>query len=84
MEHYYTPSGALQVPMLMLSSSLDPVLPGFHQRSYLNAVTAAGQADLLVQRTVPRYSHCDFSPVEIGKAFADLVNWVEFGIKPTP
>lgn len=84
MEHYYTPSGALPVPMLMLSTSLDPVLPGFHQRSYLNEVTAAGQADLLVQRTIPRYGHCNFDPAEIGTAFADLVTWVEFGIKPTP
>jgi hypothetical protein len=84
MAHYYQPSGALAIPMLMLSTSLDPVIPGLHQRSYRDAVTATGRADLLVQRTVTRYGHCNFTPAEIAAAFADLVTWVEFGLKPAP
>ena len=84
MEHFYQPTGALTVPMLMLSSSRDPVVPGFHQRAYRELVTAAGASDLLVQRTIDRYTHCGFTPAEIAAAFVDLVTWVQFGIKPMP
>jgi pimeloyl-ACP methyl ester carboxylesterase len=84
LDHYYQPSGALQIPMLMLSTSLDPVVPGVHQTSYAGLVAASGQSDLLVQRTINRYGHCVFTPDEIGTAFADLVAWVQFGVKPTP
>jgi pimeloyl-ACP methyl ester carboxylesterase len=84
MRHFYEPSGALTLPMLMLSTSLDPVLPGFHQRAYRDLVTAAGQSDLLVQRTINRYGHCTFTPAEIAGAFGSLVAWVELGVKPMP
>ncbi len=70
--------------MLMLSTSLDPVVPGLHQTLYSELVAAAGNSHLLVQRTVDRYGHCVFTPTEIATAFTDLVTWVEFGIKPTP
>jgi pimeloyl-ACP methyl ester carboxylesterase len=84
MRHFYQPTGEVSAPMLMLSTSLDPVLPGFHQRAYRDLATAAGQSDLLVQRTINRYGHCTFTPAEIAAAFGSLVAWVELGIKPTP
>jgi hypothetical protein len=84
MNQYYNPSGALQIPMLTLSTSRDPVVPGFNQISYRNVVAAAGHSDLLVQREINRYGHCVFTPTELATAFADLVGWAEFGIKPTP
>jgi pimeloyl-ACP methyl ester carboxylesterase len=83
-DHNYTPSGDLQMPMLMLSNARDPVVPGFNQASYLAAVTANGASSLLVQRQVDVYGHCVFTPGEIGTAFTDLVLWVQFGIEPTP
>jgi len=84
LNQYYAPSGALQIPMLMVSTWRDPVVPGFHQISHRNFVAASGHSDLLVQRTVNRYGHCVFTPAELGTAFTDLVRWVEFGIKPAP
>ncbi len=83
-DHNYAPSGDLRIPMLMLSDARDPVVPGFNQASYLSAVLANGAANLLVQRQVPVYGHCVFTPAELGTAFTDLVLWVEYGIKPTP
>jgi len=83
-DHNYTPTGDLRIPMLMLSDVRDPVVPGFNQASYLAAATANGAANLLVQRTVPVYGHCVFTPAELSKAFSDLVLWGEFGLKPTP
>ena len=84
LNQYYKPSGGLQIPMLMLSTSRDPVVPGFNQISYRNVVAAAGHSDLLVQREINRYGHCVFTPEELGTAFTDLVGWVEFGVKPAP
>lgn len=82
LDHNYTPSGGLRIPMLMLSNARDPVVPGFNQASYLSAVLAKEAANLLVQRQVPVYGHCVFTPTELGTAFADLVLWVEYGITP--
>ncbi|HSM04242.1 MAG TPA: hypothetical protein VK858_06460 [Longimicrobiales bacterium] len=84
LDHDYDPSGDLNLPMLMLSNVRDPVVPGFNQASYLEAVTGSGAADLLVQRTVPRYGHCVFTPEELGTALSDLLAWAELGIVPTP
>ena len=82
--HYYEPSGDLRMPMMMLSTSRDPLVPAFHQDSYENAVAENGSSDLLVRRTIDRYGHCVFTPAELGSAITDLVVWVEFGIKPAP
>jgi len=84
LEHYYQPTGGLQVPTVMLSDSRDPVAPIFHRTTYASLVAAAGASDLLVQRTVDHYGHCVFTGPELAKAFGDLVAWVEFGIKPAP
>jgi pimeloyl-ACP methyl ester carboxylesterase len=84
LEHNYDPSGRLSMPMLMLSTSRDPVAPGFHQAAYEAAVAANGDADLLVHRRITRYGHCNFTPLELSTAFTDLVLWAELGLKPTP
>jgi pimeloyl-ACP methyl ester carboxylesterase len=84
LDHYYEPSGDIQVPTLTLRTSRDPYLPGFNQLAFGATVAAAGQSDLLVQRTVDRYGHCNFLPGELAQAFSDLVLWAEHGIKPAP
>jgi pimeloyl-ACP methyl ester carboxylesterase len=84
LEHFYNPSGALRIPMLTLATSRDPVVPGFHQISYRDAVAPAGASYFLVQREIERYDHLTFTPEELAQAFNDLVLWVEFGVKPAP
>jgi len=84
LQHYYNPSGNLHIPTLMLSDSLDPEAPAFNQTAYTSAVALNGHPDLLVSRLVARYGHCAFTPAELGKAFGDLVLWVESGLKPMP
>ena len=83
-DHNYDPSGDLRIPMLMLSDARDPEVPGFNQAAYAAAVASTGSADFLVQRQVPAYGHCVFTPAQLATAFSDLVLWVNFGIKPTP
>src|SRR5262245_36130488 len=87
-ERSYTPTGDLRIPALTLSTFRDPVVPGFHRTIYGQEVAANGDADSLVQRSVPGYAggygHCTFTPQELTQAFLDLVIWGEYGIKPTP
>lgn len=87
-EHNYTPTGDLRIPALTLSTFRDPVAPGFHRTIYGAAVTAAGDSNWLVQRSVPGtasgYGHCTFTPQELATAFTDLVLWAEYGVKPAP
>jgi hypothetical protein len=45
-------------------------------------VAARGNSDLVVQRAIRGVGHCDFSTTEYETAFADLVNWVENGVRP--
>lgn len=80
----YLPTGAIRAPMLMLSGAFDPVVPSFNQAAYLSTATAAGASNLLVQRVVPAAGHCGFTPQDLGQAFLDLVQWTQYGIKPTP
>ena len=86
LEHNYTPTGDLRIPALTLSTLRDPEIPGFHRTIYGEEVSANGDADLLVQRTMPGaangYGHCTFTPQELTQAFSDLILWGEFGIKP--
>ena len=84
LEHNYDPSGRLSMPMLMMSTTRDPVVPGFHQAAYEAAVAANGDADFLVHRRITRYGHCNFTPLELSTAFTDLLLWAELGLKPTP
>ena len=84
MARHYAPTGLLAMPMLMLSTSRDPVAPGFHQAIYSQLAAATGSRGNLVQRTIDRYGHCTFTPDELAAAFFDLVAWVEFGVPPAP
>jgi pimeloyl-ACP methyl ester carboxylesterase len=84
LKHWYEPDGKLDIPVLSLHTSMDAVVPLFHEPAYAEIVAAAGRSDMLVQRTVNRYGHCAFTgPEQIG-AFLDLVTWVETGVAPTP
>lgn len=86
-EHNYMPTGDLSIPTLMISTMRDPVAPAFHADLFSSAVAAAGNSYWLVQRAVPGtaggYGHCTFTPQELAAAFADLVLWDQYGIKPT-
>jgi pimeloyl-ACP methyl ester carboxylesterase len=81
MEHYYTPSGDLQIPMLTLHSTRDPIAPIFHEALYAQAVQVEGRSQYLLQRTVNAFGHCGFPAAEAA-AFSALVQWVHTGVRP--
>jgi pimeloyl-ACP methyl ester carboxylesterase len=84
LRHWYQPTGRLMKPVVTLHTTRDGAVPFFHEAAYAGLAAAAGASQLLVQRSVDRYGHCDFTIPEQTQAFADLVMWVEGGIKPTP
>ena len=83
--HYGTPDGDLQIPVITLHNSRDPVVPYQNEGWYLPLVTAHGATGFLVQRTLSTpYGHSAILPSELTANLADLAHWVDTGIKPAP
>ena len=84
LEHWYQPTGKLTIPVVTLHTTRDGAVPFFHEPAYAALAAAAGGSDMLVQRAVNRFGHCNFTIPEQVDAFVDLVTWVETGLKPLP
>jgi pimeloyl-ACP methyl ester carboxylesterase len=74
--------GDLERPLLTMHGTGDLFVPIFLQRVLKDAVRAAGDEDLLVQRVYRIPGHCQFSDQEMIRAFDDLVAWVTEGQRP--
>jgi pimeloyl-ACP methyl ester carboxylesterase len=86
---WYDTTGAISFPVMTVHTIRDAAVPIVHERLYADKVAAAGRPRLLVQRTVshdpraePPDGHCSFKPAEELAALADLLEWVETGIRP--
>jgi len=75
-------TGDLRIPMLTIHTLGDLFVPFHNEQVYAARVAAKGNSDLLVQRATRDYGHCTFTGPELVQTFADLVQWVEGGIKP--
>jgi pimeloyl-ACP methyl ester carboxylesterase len=67
--HYRT-SGALQVPLVTLHTTGDPIVPYWHEWLYSAKV---GPNPLHTNMPIPRYGHCSFTVAEVLGAFQTLV-----------
>lgn len=81
-EQWFQPTGEISIPILTLHTSRDPSVPIFHETLYQALVAAAGNSDLLVQRTITRYGHCTFTVQEMVQAFVALREWAVTGVEP--
>ena len=52
------------------------------EQIYAKRVDEQGASDLLVQRAIRDVGHCAFEGPELVTAMAELINWVENGVKP--
>jgi pimeloyl-ACP methyl ester carboxylesterase len=75
-------TGQLKAPLLTIHGTGDGFVPITNEQIYRQMVKAAGQDDLLVQRGIRRFVHCDFSLAERTRTFNDLTRWVKNGVKP--
>jgi uncharacterized repeat protein (TIGR01451 family) len=77
MEAHYQPTGQLGVPMVTIHTTLDEIVPYWHEALYHDRAVAAQAWPWLDSITVPRYGHCSFLPSEVVQAFLLLVQRVE-------
>jgi hypothetical protein len=77
MAAYYEPAGQLSVPMVTIHTTLDEIVPYWHEALYRERVVTSGASQWLDSITVHRYGHCNFQPIEVIEAFALLVERVE-------
>ncbi|MDF1597026.1 MAG: prolyl oligopeptidase family serine peptidase [Acidimicrobiia bacterium] len=75
-------SGDISIPVLTLHNLGDLFVPVHNEVVYAERVAARGNSDLLVQRAIRGVNHCGFTGTELATAFAELVAWVEYGVKP--
>ena len=75
-------SGRIRVPVLTLHNLGDLFVPFSMEVEYQANVAAQGRQHLLVQRAIRGVSHCGFTTAEYEQGFADLVAWVEDGVRP--
>jgi hypothetical protein len=75
-------SGRLPIPVLSLHTIGDLFVPFSMEQIYARRAAAEGASDLLVVRAIRDHGHCGFAVQEEAAAFADLVNWVDHGVKP--
>ena len=74
--------GRPRVPVLTLHDIGDLFVPLSMEQQYARDVAAHHRPGLLVQRAIRAAGHCEFSPVELGQAWDDLVTWRRTGVRP--
>ncbi|HEX4931602.1 MAG TPA: alpha/beta hydrolase-fold protein [Gemmatimonadaceae bacterium] len=82
LERYFSPSGALAMPVLTIHNTWDPAVPLFHEVELAARASAAGAAGNLLQRRVNSFGHCAIPAATIVQGFQDLVQWEASGNKP--
>ena len=75
-------NGEFNIPVLTLHTLGDMYVPFMMEQIYRARATEKGNNANLVQRAIRAPGHCDFTVAEQATAFADLVKWVETGVKP--
>jgi pimeloyl-ACP methyl ester carboxylesterase len=78
----YQTSGRITIPVVTLHTTLDPVVPIWHQQDYTTKVQAAGTSTPYEAYQAQSYGHCTFSPFEVLNAFTRLTILVDQFIKP--
>ena len=69
----YQTSGNLSMPLVNMHTTLDPIVPFWHQAMYSNKVRAKGNSANLTSISVGRYGHCTFYAEEMLLAFNRLL-----------
>jgi pimeloyl-ACP methyl ester carboxylesterase len=82
LEHYYTPTGRLTRPMLAIHTTYDQLVSPSVPSAYAQLTRTAGAGDLFVVQYVEHDGHCNITPEEVERGFAELRRWREKGIAP--
>lgn len=82
LSHNFTPTGELRMPVVSVHNRFDPAVPYFHVDALRARATAAGTADMLLERAPLGAGHCGISAAQALDGFAALAQWVGTGVKP--
>ena len=79
-EENYQTSGQLVSPLITLHTTLDPIVPYWHERLYRWKTVCAGSWLEHINIPVFRYGHCNFETDEVLTAFLLLVLKTKLGL----
>jgi pimeloyl-ACP methyl ester carboxylesterase len=82
LNQYYVPTGNLRIPVVSVHNLFDPLVPFFHEPALGQIAAAAGTSNMLLQRAVPNYGHCNFPTPLVLSSFETLRAWVSSGVRP--
>ncbi len=76
LERWYEPTGRLSIPVVILHTERDPIVPAAHAAAYAAMAAAAGSDAFLRTTVIPYFGHCqiltppdyDADPVSFGAA----------------
>ncbi len=74
--------GKISQPVVSIHTLGDLFVPFVMEEIYAQEVLDRGNDDLLVSRATRDFLHCGSNLAEQEEAFADMVSWVETGVKP--
>ncbi len=77
-------SGNLEVPVVTLHTTGDPIVPFEQQSLYAAKVARSGDAARLAQNAVDRYGHCNFERGELLAAFSGLMEQIPRSLAAIP
>jgi pimeloyl-ACP methyl ester carboxylesterase len=83
LQHYYTPTGHLTRPVLAIHTTYDPLVPPSVPSNYSLLTRTVGAGDFFVVQYVKHDGHCNITPEEIDRGFAELRKWKSDGVKPS-
>lgn len=84
LKRYYTPTGHLTRPVLAIHTTYDPLVSPSVPSTYAQLTRSAGNGDLFVLQYVEHDGHCNITPEEVERGFAELREWKEKGVAPKP
>jgi hypothetical protein len=84
LQRYYTPTGHLTRPVLAIHTTYDPLVSPAVPSTYAQLARTAGAGDLFVVQYVEHDGHCNITPEEVERGFAELRQWKEKGTVPVP
>jgi len=83
-EHYFDPSGRIDVPVLTLHTIGDPIATPNNESAYRNTVAQQGNADLLMQQFTNGMGHATFTTQQDIAGIDAMIHWLETGTRPDP
>ena len=73
---HYQPTGRLDVPLVTLHTTGDPIVPYWHATQYVSMTANAGSSALHRHIKVDGHGHCTFSFDQVNEAFTTLIQMV--------